>query len=1132
MTRTAAWLTLGLLLSFVGAQSPTVILDGTETDVAGLDALLKDARTALQDLEKNPPADAAVTAARKKILEAEVNAIERVVALLRAIEAAPKETAEFERRLTAAKTRLTEVRNAGRTKPSFPEITKEQLDAAEAALTAAESSRSTEVGLAKTAEDAVKKRVATFQSIAAELTRRTTALDAVRQETATDEGKADLTRRVRTAELELRILEKTRDHHQPLLKRDQAFHALKAQLADVAVEEAKNAQARAAAAREAWATALDAEKKRKEEEARRKEEEARNASPARGAVLTVESLVSALEAAESGEISRKNRVRGQVTRARAGLERVRKRNVVIERLFPAGAELDGWKVGALKDEVRRLETAQRVLENSVHRPAVALATESREWFRERDRLEEFVNLIEQVHEPIVEGGEAEGFTLRGVDEQQDRYLEAVRTFNDPNTSGANWWKDAFDKADSELKAVAERRIAHLSELDAEASQLFEIHADLEAALAWRRRYLTAVSLWIKSPPPFSEAERKAAFEEVSDVGVAIAATPGHAGEAWNRWSAISVGAVWLPTLLGAWIIVSLLGGPIIARRLRTIRLLEKPNEELDPLAAGLKIAVSIVGRTLPSLLLLLGAAWLAWVELEGDPAAALALAAVGTYWLWRSSGVLADVVLGRQGRPGLVTCEEKTSRRARRISLLLMRGVAVLFPTGHLMEALGHDRLAAWFYVSLGAWSVLVSAWLIVRRDALLLIVPKEGGLLARTFRALLPYLWPVAVAFYGGVVVLAIRGYRNAAWHYGSRFLLCAGVLLAGAIAFQIVAAILRRRLGPRNEQEERALENPNAERATTRLVAFRILTSLAFLAVAILSVLSFSAIFELEDADWEDIGNHELMKLGDGDPLRLGDVVQAIFVLIAGLAVSRWVRDSIRVIMASRMQRGSRYVVRTLVYYSLVAITIVMAFAALGLDLDQLGWFLAAAGVGIGFGLQEVISNFIAGLILFFERPVQVGDIISVGAVEGDVTRINIRSTEVRTRDGISIIIPNKRFITDDVINWSHGDSRTRLRATVGVAYGSDVELVKKVLTEVGVNESRALSFPPPEVNFREFGESELSFELMVWLKSPDPTLRRHVTTALNSAIDEAFRQHGIQIPFPQRDLHLKSNEAGLGE
>jgi small-conductance mechanosensitive channel len=217
-------------------------------------------------------------------------------------------------------------------------------------------------------------------------------------------------------------------------------------------------------------------------------------------------------------------------------------------------------------------------------------------------------------------------------------------------------------------------------------------------------------------------------------------------------------------------------------------------------------------------------------------------------------------------------------------------------------------------------------------------------------------------------------------------------------------------------------------------------------------------------------------------------------------------------------------------------IAIAFVLGFRALGIYLENLGWFLAPAGVAVGFGLTQILSNFVSGIILFLERPVQVGDIITVGEIEGDVTRISIRSTVIRTRDGVSIILPNRKLIEEDVVNWSHSDPRTRMRVGVSVAYGSDVPLVKRTLLEVADRDTRILRRPRPEVQFKGFGESELQFVLFIWLETPDIGMRRRVLSDVNSAIDAAFRRAGITIPFPQRDLHLKTvpgdQEAREGE
>ena len=178
----------------------------------------------------------------------------------------------------------------------------------------------------------------------------------------------------------------------------------------------------------------------------------------------------------------------------------------------------------------------------------------------------------------------------------------------------------------------------------------------------------------------------------------------------------------------------------------------------------------------------------------------------------------------------------------------------------------------------------------------------------------------------------------------------------------------------------------------------------------------------------------------------------------------------------------------------------------------------------VGIGFGLQNVASNFVSGLIILFERPIKIGDRITIGDVLGDVENISLRATLIRTMDNISIIVPNSEFISSRVINWSHRDPKIRVHIPVGVAYGSDVPLVIKSLLEVAENHPEVLKEPPPKFWFNEFGNSSLNFELLVWV--PDPKRRPDIISELNKGIDEIFRKNKIQIPFPQRDLHIRSS------
>jgi small-conductance mechanosensitive channel len=201
-----------------------------------------------------------------------------------------------------------------------------------------------------------------------------------------------------------------------------------------------------------------------------------------------------------------------------------------------------------------------------------------------------------------------------------------------------------------------------------------------------------------------------------------------------------------------------------------------------------------------------------------------------------------------------------------------------------------------------------------------------------------------------------------------------------------------------------------------------------------------------------------------------------------------------------------------------------LLIGIETLGVNLSSLAVIAGALGVGIGFGLQNIVSNFVSGLILLAERPIQVGDRIDLGNnTVGKVVRIGARATHVLTNDNIMVIVPNSEFVSGRVINWTHIDPRVRLRITVGVGYGSDPHLVEKLLLEIAAANPNVLQNPSPTVVFKQFGDSALVFELRVW--STDMAHRPGaLESQINFAVWDKFKQHGIEIPFPQRDLHIK--------
>jgi potassium efflux system protein len=226
-------------------------------------------------------------------------------------------------------------------------------------------------------------------------------------------------------------------------------------------------------------------------------------------------------------------------------------------------------------------------------------------------------------------------------------------------------------------------------------------------------------------------------------------------------------------------------------------------------------------------------------------------------------------------------------------------------------------------------------------------------------------------------------------------------------------------------------------------------------------------------------------------------------------------------------KMARGVPQAITKLTSYGLIALAIIAAITASGLDLSRLALFAGALSLGIGFGLQNIVNNFVSGLILIFERPIEAGDTVELGTLMGQVTRIGIRSSTIRTYDGADVIVPNADLISKEVINWTLSDRYKRLIIPVGVAYGTDPRTVLNLLVDVAREDPDVLSFPEPYALFREFGDSSLNFELRCWCAF-DVALGTN--SRLNVGINDALAAADIEIPFPQRDLHLRSVDSAI--
>jgi small-conductance mechanosensitive channel len=246
----------------------------------------------------------------------------------------------------------------------------------------------------------------------------------------------------------------------------------------------------------------------------------------------------------------------------------------------------------------------------------------------------------------------------------------------------------------------------------------------------------------------------------------------------------------------------------------------------------------------------------------------------------------------------------------------------------------------------------------------------------------------------------------------------------------------------------------------------------------------------------------------------------------VLYGTFLASWIVQKLlmaEVLLKRQVQRGVRHSIAKLIHYIVIFIGFLFALSILGFDVTKLTILVSAFGIGIGFGLQSIVNNFICGLILLFERPVRVGDIIELTGEWAEIRKIGLRATTVQTFEQADVIIPNADLVTNQVTNWTLSNRRVRLTIPVGVAYGSDIPLVMKTLMACANTNSQVTKTPEPQVLFLNFGESTLDFELRVWVLDAD--LRLKVNSELHQEIERSFREAKIEIAFPQRDLHLRS-------
>lgn len=262
---------------------------------------------------------------------------------------------------------------------------------------------------------------------------------------------------------------------------------------------------------------------------------------------------------------------------------------------------------------------------------------------------------------------------------------------------------------------------------------------------------------------------------------------------------------------------------------------------------------------------------------------------------------------------------------------------------------------------------------------------------------------------------------------------------------------------------------------------------------------------------------------------PISAGDLLGALVIVILTVTLARNLPGLLEILVLSRLnlRQGSSYAITTLLSYVIVSVGMVYGLSALGVSWNKLQWLVAALSVGLGFGLQEIFANFVSGLIILFERPIRIGDVVTIGDLSGTVNRIRIRATTITDFDRKEIIVPNKTFVTSHLINWSLSDTVTRVIIKVGVAYGSDLAKTRELLLQAARNNSRVLDDPEPLVLFLSYSESTLDHELRVHVR--ELIDRNMAIDEINRDINRLFAENGIEIAFRQLDVNLRTS-AGL--
>ncbi|MHC4955745.1 MAG: mechanosensitive ion channel family protein [Planctomycetota bacterium] len=683
------------------------------------------------------------------------------------------------------------------------------------------------------------------------------------------------------------------------------------------------------------------------------------------------------------------------------------------------------------------------------------------------------------------------------------------------SSGIKMWKGLKAERAALYKRIRDGLSRELAALEARETSTAELIAALNRTLALHRHE----NLLLRSPPDLTWAGTRDALGDLqhipgwfSDAGTETGA---YLGDEEHRSGLLR----WLGAAIAIAIVILLLGRTLKRRALR-----REAKEEEAAQERTLQVVDRLIRRGLLLALVFL-IPWSAATLLHDLPPAfaaflfSLARAAAWFYLIW---AVYRELLRPDAPEHAPVKLSPQAQRLCAR-AVFIYLGSALAFRLPMIMlEAGGHANPVGILVLELlylGGATIALSG-ILFRRRVFSALLPKGDSGWAKIARGLGLLIRPLLQLLLPALLVLNALRYEALATMVAEFSIALVAAIVAGALGYQVLRSLWLRWIAIRYADDADS-DLANAVK-NAGLFACRVTVFLA--AAWLLPYIAGSTADELRETL-----QVPLPFLGDDSRATVWNLMAALALGLFFWFGTRHAKALLQfqILERTNLDTATKYTTTTLFGYVVLTAGLVAA-TRMVMDLSALGTIVAALSVGIGFGLQDVVSNFISGIILLFERPIRVGDTIEVGPNRGLVRQINIRATTVQTRDNIFLLVPNRDLISQPVVNYGYEDPKLRISVPVGVSYDSDPEQIRDILMKIAGEHKNVLRHPLPMVEFTEFGDSSLNFRLLVWIQRAEQ--KQRITSDLNFAIFAAFSEANVEIPFPQRDLHVRSADGLL--